>query len=391
MHLGVCGSVAAYKAASLARDFQDNSLRVTVTLTEAGARFISPLTFGAIGAEHVYQPMFASDDDPFAHLEPGASADVLLIAPASADMLGKLACGLADDMLSCQALAFAGPLLLAPAMNPRMWASAAVRENWAKLLARGAVGIAPDTGTMACGESGQGRLAGPEGISAQVLRALAPQDLAGRKVLVTLGPTREFWDGARFWSNPSTGLMGAAMAMAAWLRGAEVRVVSGPVSWWFPPDVQLTRVVSAAQMFEACLDIWPGCDMCAATAAVSDFSPVPFGEEKFKKDPAGASVPRIELTPTRDVLAAMGEAKRPGQFVIGFAAETGDLAVSAKAKLARKHCDIVAGNLINQDQAGFAAPTNRLLVVDAGGGEQSWPLVSKTENAWKLWDLAESL
>jgi len=391
VHLGVCGSIAAYKAAGLVRDFLDNNLRVTVTLTEAGGRFITPLTFASLGAEQVYAPMFDSRDEPFGHLEPGAGADAMLIAPASANTLGKIAHGLADDMLSCQAMAYSGPLLLAPAMNQRMWASAAVRENWAKLLARGAIGIEPETGPMACGETGQGRLAGAERINALTLKSLAPKDLLGRKVLVTLGPTREFWDGARFWSNPSTGLMGAAMAMAAWLRGAEVRVVSGPVSWWFPPDVRVTSVVSAAQMFEACLEIWPGCDICAATAAVSDFSPVPFGGEKFKKDPDGRNLPRIELAATRDILRAMGETKREDQFLIGFAAETNDLAASAKAKLERKHCDIVAGNLINQDRAGFAASTNRLLVVDARGGEQAWPLVSKTENAWKLWDLAVSL
>ncbi|MBF0480537.1 MAG: bifunctional phosphopantothenoylcysteine decarboxylase/phosphopantothenate--cysteine ligase CoaBC [Desulfovibrionaceae bacterium] len=391
VHLGVCGSIAAYKAAGLVRDFLDNSLRVTVTPTEAASRFITPLTFASLGAARVYGPMFGSGGEAFDHLEPGAAAGAMLIAPASANMLGKIACGLADDMLSCQAMAFDGPLLVAPAMNPRMWASAAVRENWARLLARGVAGIEPETGPMACGDTGQGRLASAELISASTLRSLAQKDLSGRKILVTLGPTREFWDAARFWSNPSTGLMGAAMAMAAWLRGAEVQVVSGPVSWWFPPDVQVTRVVGAAQMFDACMDLWPGCDACAATAAVSDFSPAPYGSQKFKKDPDGCGVPRIELSATRDILLAMGQSKRDDQLLIGFAAETGDVAVAAKEKLIRKRCDIVAGNPINQDQAGFAAQTNRLVVVDAKGGEQSWPLLPKTEHAWKLWDLALSL
>ncbi|MDE5879256.1 MAG: bifunctional phosphopantothenoylcysteine decarboxylase/phosphopantothenate--cysteine ligase CoaBC, partial [Desulfovibrio sp.] len=222
LHLGVSGSVACYKAVELLRAWRRLDMEVSATLTAGAQEFVRPLLFASLGASPVYGGMFEPGQDVFAHLEPGRSADAMIVAPASAGLLSRLATGAASDMLSAQALAFAGPLLVAPAMNPRMWAHAATQENVARLRARGVTVVGPDTGAAACGDQGQGRLAGLSAIFLAALRALAPQDMAALRVLVTLGPTREPWDGVRYWSNPSSGRMGAALAACAWLRGATV-------------------------------------------------------------------------------------------------------------------------------------------------------------------------
>ena len=292
IHLGVTGSIAAYKSLGLLRRLLATGASVGVTLTAAAAQFVTPLSFAALGADPVRSDMFAPEAAQFAHLGPAQAAHVLAVVPATADILARLAHGLADDLLSCQALAFEGPIVVAPAMNPRLWRAAATQANWQTLLARGVVAVPPDCGEMACGESGQGRLAGEDAIFTAILKTLTPQDLAGKRVLVSLGPTREYFDAARFWSNPSTGRMGACLALAAWLRGAAVTVVSGPVSWWFPADVTVVPVTSAAQMYAACLDAWPVSDVAVMAAAVADFSPVPHpGGGKFKKDAAADGPP----------------------------------------------------------------------------------------------------
>lgn len=386
VHLGVTGSVAAFKAISLLRQLHASGAGVGATLTQAACRFVTPLSFEALGADPVYTDMFAPEAANFAHLAPAQSADLLAIIPATANTMARLAHGLAEDLLSCQALAFDGPILVAPAMNPRLWNAPATKANWQTLLSRGVIGIAPDCGDMACGESGQGRLAEDIRIQTAVLKALTPQDMAGRKVLVSLGPTREFFDAARFWSNPSTGLMGACLAMAAWLRGADVTVVSGPVSWWFPEDVRVIPVTSAAQMFDACCDVWGQSDIGVMTAAVADFAPVPHpGGGKFKKDQAGDQSPFV-FSPTRDILAAMGQAKRSEQTLVGFCAETDDLLANAQGKLARKRCDVIVANPIGRLDAGFASEKNEALVLAADGRQETWQAMPKTEMAWKIWD-----
>jgi len=386
VHLGVTGSVAAFKALSLARRLLAAGAGVTVTLTPAACRFVTPLSFEALGASPVRADMFSPDSARFAHLEPAQTADCLAVVPATADFLARLSLGLADDLLACQALAFEGPVVVAPAMNPRLWRAAPTQEHFARLIARGVIGVLPDFGLMACGETGQGRLAREEAVFAAILRAITPQDLAGKRVLVSLGPTREYFDAARFWSNPSTGFMGACLAMAAWLRGAAVTVVSGPVSWWFPEEVPVVRVTSAAEMAEACLDCWPRTDIAAMTAAVADFSPEPYaGGGKFKKDTADGA-PLVVLRPTRDILAAMGETKQPRQRLIGFCAETDHLVEHAAAKRQRKNCDLMVANPIGRDGTGFAAATNEAVVLDAAGRQETWPSLAKTEMAWKIWD-----
>jgi len=390
IHLGITGSVAAFKALSLARRLLATGAGVTATLTPAACRFVTPLSFEALGASPVRTDMFSPDSARFAHLEPAQQADCLAVVPATADFLARLSLGLADDLLACQALAFEGPVVVAPAMNPRLWRAAPTQEHFARLLARGVIGVLPDCGVMACGETGQGRLAREEAIFAAILRTVTPQDLAGKRILVSLGPTREYFDAARFWSNPSTGFMGACLAMAAWLRGATVSVVSGPVSWWFPEDIPVVRVTAAAEMAAACLDLWPRMDIAAMTAAVADFSPAPWTGGKYKKDAAGG-VPPVVLRPTQDILAAMGGGKRPGQRLIGFCAETDHLVENAAAKLARKRCDLMVANPIGHDGAGFAAATNEAVVLDVAGHQETWPSLAKTEMAWKIWDCLNRL
>lgn len=384
VHLGVTGSIAAYKALDLLRFLHNLDLRISATITQAGTRFVTPLSLKALGAEPVYESMFDPSFASFGHLDP-QQADVLAVVPATANILGKMACGIGDDMLSSQILAFPGPVVAAPAMNPLMWANPVVQKNWKKLLDRGVHGVEPDSGKVACGDIGKGRLAPLSSITAYVLRALAPQDMSGVNVLVGLGPTREHWDAVRFWSNPSTGLMGACLAMAAWLRGANVQVVEGPVSIDLPFSIIRTKVATAAQMREAMLDHWPTADYCCMTAAVADFTPVPYGNSKFKKSDSKDGL-TIEFKPTDDILAEMGSRKRPGQKLLGFAAETTDLEGEGRRKLESKNLDLLAANPVREPESGFVSPTNRVTVIDRTGRVESWPVLPKTEVAWRLWD-----
>ena len=392
VHLGVCGSVAAYRAPDLLRWWRKAQMGVSVTLTPAARRFIAPLTFEALGAAPVYGDMFTTDG-PFGHLEPGQTAQVMVIAPASAAMLARLAHGAADEMLACQALAFDGPLVVAPAMNPRMWANPATQANVDILRTRGVRVVAPDIGGTACGDEGQGRLADLREIWIASLRALAPQDMQGMRVMVTLGPTREPWDAVRFWTNPSTGTMGAALALAAWLRGAHVEAVCGPCvggAPWLPQGIRVHGVGTAAQMLEAAQSLWPGMDAGIFSAAVADFSPEPFAggcAKKFKKadSATGFSLP---FRPNADILKTLAACKKPDQKILGFAAETAPdmttLAEAVRVKLYSKGADIIAGNRIGEAGSGFAAPTNTMLVLDRNGHEEQWPSMSKADVAWRL-------
>lgn len=439
LHLGVCGSVAAYRGPDLVRMWHDAGIHVSATLTPSAARFITPLTFEALGASPVYGDMFgeAKGMGPFDHLEPGQTSHAMVIAPASADTIARLANGMADTMLSCQALAFRTPLVIAPAMNPAMWHNAATQANIATLRARGHSIIEPACGRTACLEEGQGRLADLRLIYAHGLRALAPQDMAGQKVMVTLGPTQERWDGVRYWTNPSTGIMGASLAMAAWLRGAEVHAICGPKTPWLPegavsagqsqsgssPDASALKgpslirynVSSANEMFAVAQSIWQNMNVGIFTAAVADFSPVPHGAEKFKKD---SVAPRAEaqaqentcdsahgnearnkvsasdahndggfairFTPNRDILATLGNAKQAGQKVVGFAAETSNLFASMQGKLQRKNADMIVGNLVGGPHAGFGSASNVVHILDAKGMSRELEQQSKPDVAWSI-------
>ncbi|QGY39512.1 bifunctional phosphopantothenoylcysteine decarboxylase/phosphopantothenate--cysteine ligase CoaBC [Pseudodesulfovibrio cashew] len=387
VHLGVCGSIAAYRALDLVRAFLDADCMVSATVTDAAARFVTPLSFEGLGASPVYTGMFdaaTERESAFGHLEPGQTCEVMVIAPASANTIAKLANGLADDMLSCQALAFAGPKVVAPAMNPRMWANPVTRRNWDMLEKLGFIGVVPETGKVACGDTGTGRLAPVEEIFLAGLKALSPQDLNGKRVMVTLGPTREPWDAVRFWSNPSSGTMGACMAMAAYLRGAEVTVVAGPTALSFPSGMSVVQVQTAQQMNAACQDLWPSMDVACATAAVADFRPVLYGPDKFKKEQGDGL--HVDFVPNPDILKGLGVSKQGYQRLIGFAAETRNIKSEASRKLKSKNLDLIAANDVSREGSGFGTATNQMYILDKAGRQESWPKLPKTEVAWRLWD-----
>ena len=391
LHLGVCGSVAAYKAAELLRTYQRAGFHVSVTVTPSAVKFISPLTFEALGATRVYTHMFGQDEGTsFAHLEPGAMADCFVLAPLSASTMARLVAGQADELLAAQALAFEGPLVLAPAMNPRMWGHPATQHNRMVLEERGAHFVQPDQGTVACGDVGAGKLAHLSNIYLATLKALAPQDLAGTTVVITLGPTREQWDGVRYWTNPSTGKMGTALAVAAWLRGATVHAITGPGVGSLPQGIHQYGVTSARQMFDQANSLWDEANIGIFTAAVADFSPEPFGASKFKKS-SSANGFSINFTPNADILATLAGRKQSHQRVLGFAAETDNLAVNVQDKLIRKHCDIVAGNLIGVEGSGFGANTNKMIIADKNGVTEEYSSITKNEAAWRLLDWLLSL
>ncbi|MGE4441016.1 MAG: bifunctional phosphopantothenoylcysteine decarboxylase/phosphopantothenate--cysteine ligase CoaBC [Desulfomicrobium sp.] len=381
IHLGVTGSIAAYKALDLTRAFLHLHLQVGATLTASAQKFVTELSFSALGAEPLYTGMFASGAN-FDHLEPSV-ADAFIIAPATANILAKMAHGLADDLLSCQILAFPGPVLVAPAMNPRMWSAPATRHNWELLGARGVIRIEPDCGNVACGDTGQGRLAPMDEIFVRTLAALSPQDLRGKRVMLTLGPTREYFDKARFWSNPSSGTMGAAIAIAAALRGAEVTAITGPVDIRLPSMIKKIPVITARDMFQAASDIFPSQDIGCFTAAVADYRPPACPSGKYKKNGQPLSI-SFETNP--DILATLSCAKKTGQQTIGFAAEAQDLERNAALKLDKKNLDLIVANPIDETGSGFASVTNRVVVMDRYGRKESWPQLPKTEIAWRIWD-----
>jgi phosphopantothenoylcysteine decarboxylase/phosphopantothenate--cysteine ligase len=378
VHLGVCGSIAAYRAPDILRNLKSADIACGVTLTPSAARFIAPLTFRALDASPVYAAMFDEHGSPFAHLEPGQQAQAMLIAPASATTIARLAAGLADELLAAQALAFAGPLILAPAMNPKMWGHAATMANIDALRGRGVVIVPPARGHTACGEQGQGRLAALDDIHLAVLRALAPQDLAGRRILITMGPTREYWDDLRHWTNASSGVMGACLAVAAWLRGAAVDAVCGPGCPWLPDGVVRHDVVTAGQMMERAAALWDEADTGIFAAAVADFRPEAHDGGKFKKDAAPEGFV-VRFTPTADILASLAAKKRPQQTIVAFAAESDNLEQSVRDKLQRKNADLILGNLIAD---GFGTSRNTTLVLDRNGRMRHWIDQPKATIAW---------
>ncbi len=389
LHLGVCGSIAAFRALDLLRWWKSNHMHVSVTLSEAAQKFVTPLSFEALGASAVYTDMWGKENI-FAHLEPGQLCKAMVIAPATASTIAQLAMGHAHTLLSCQALAFDGPLIIAPAMNPRMWSNVATQENIGILRSRNVQIITPDVGSTACGDEGQGRLANLGHIWIEAIKAITPKDMQGIKLMLTLGPTREKWDAVRYWSNPSTGSMGAALAISAWLRGAEVHAICGPVlekHCYLPPEIKRYDVVSAQEMYKAAKDIWPLMDAGIFTAAVADFSPQnthTSQDEKFKKHHSATGL-NIDFSPNIDILRTLCQDKKSTQKVMGFAAETtNDLLKAVREKLKNKGADILVGNNINQAHAGFASPTNEVVVVDKLGREESWPILSKMNVAWRL-------
>ena len=387
--LGVCGGIAAYKAAEVLRGFQAAGYDVHACLTEAATRFVQPLTFAALSGRPVTHGRLTGETDAdMAHVEVTRDAALFVVAPATANALAKFAAGLADDWLSTHVLANEAPLLLAPAMNQRMWKHPAVQENLRRLEARGAVVVPPGDGDLACGEVGPGRLADPEEI---VRRGLAlierGRSLHGRTVLVTSGPTLEDLDDARFLSNRSSGKMGHAVAAEAARRGARVILVSGPVHVGDPPGCEVVRVRSAADMAREVRAVIAETDVAFFAAAVADFRPVRV-PGKLRRGERERLVLELERTP--DVLAE-SVASKSGAILVGFAAEVGDVLAAGRAKLARKGCDLLVVNRVDGPQPAFEADDNEVVLLAAGGKPVRIPRAAKSVVAARLLDAAEAL
>jgi len=384
--LGLSGGIACYKAAELCRALVKQGATVQVVMTEAAAQFITPVTMQALSNRPVFVSQWdAREPNNMAHINLSREADLMLIAPASADFMAKLLHGRADDLLSLMCLARPlerVPLLLAPAMNREMWSHPATQRNMAQLRADGAQVLGVGQGEQACGETGDGRMLEPEELLLEVISALAPKPLLGKHVLVSAGPTFEAIDPVRGITNLSSGKMGFALAQAAALAGAQVTLVAGPVSLATPHGVNRTNVRSALEMHAAVMAALPRADVFIATAAVADWRPEQAATQKIKKDGSG-HMPAMQWTENPDILAeaaAVERARKGDLFCVGFAAESQDLLAHAKAKLARKKVPLIVGN-IGVDT--FGADDNALLLVDASGAAE-WPRAPKTELAQRL-------
>lgn len=381
--LGVTGGIAAYKSVELLRLLVKEGAAVRVIMTANAGHFVGPMTFEALSRQRVCRTLFETTDEAAVqHIHWAQEADAVVIAPATANIIGKLAAGIADDALSTFMLAVTCPVLVCPAMNSDMYASQAVQRNLRTLKESGYVILDPDAGELACGTTGPGRLPDPPVILDAVLGLFAPKDYQGRNVLITAGPTREAIDPVRFISNPSSGKMGYAIARAAAMRGASVTLVSGPTALPPPPNARLIAVTSAAEMAAAVLAEMDHQHVIIKTAAVADFRPVSVSNLKVKKEQAQLT---LALERTQDILKAVGERKQ-NQILVGFAAETHDLEKSATGKLKAKHLDLIVANLIGAPDAGFCADTNRATLYFKDGTNEQVELMPKAELAHLLLD-----
>ena len=385
--LGVTGGIAAYKAAELARELQRAGAEVQPLLTSSGERMVSRATFAALTGRPVPASVW---DDPAAvtHVDLARWGQVLVVAPATAHTLARLAAGLADDLLTNVALAFGGPVVVAPAMHTEMWEHPATRANIATLEARGARVVPPASGPLTSGDVGPGRLAELDDLVAGVAAALAPErSLAGVRVLVSLGGTREPLDPVRYLGNRSSGRMGAAIVAEAVVRGAEVTAVAAATTVDPPAGARVVRVETAQQLYDAVLTDADAQDVLVMAAAVADFRPKRVAEGKLKKD---QGVPEVVLEPTPDTLAELGRRRRPGQVLVGFAAETGDHLAGARRKLQAKHLDLVVLNHVEGAHSAFGADDADAYLVDADTVEEL-PRTSKAAIAARLLDRVETL
>jgi phosphopantothenoylcysteine decarboxylase/phosphopantothenate--cysteine ligase len=381
--LGVSGSIAAYKAVDILRRLREQGGEVNVVMTKNAARFVSRLTFEALSGKPVFWDEFQeAERKGIGHIDITAGLDLAIVAPATANIIGKIASGIADDALTTALMATACPLIIAPAMNDRMYRNAVVQKNIAFLKEQGIRFVEPDTGPLACGTTGQGRLAEIENIVQTVSSALSARDLAGITVLVTAGPTRESIDAVRFISNPSTGKMGYAIAEAARDRGASVILISGPTAIAPPAGVTLISVQSASDMHKAVMDHMEGTQVVVMAAAVSDFKPTFSSDRKIKKHEAPTM---INLERTEDILSAV--AKSPGKkLLVGFAAETDNVLDNAIQKLRSKNLDMIVVNDLMKKGAGFGTDTNAVIIIDRAGVRAELPLMPKREIARRIID-----
>jgi len=384
--LGVTGGIAAYKSAILARLLTSAGADVTCVLTEAATRFVGADTFSALTGNPAHTSLWDRPGEVL-HVRLAHEADVAVVAPATANVIAKLAHGLADDLLTSTLLEFAGSLVLAPAMHAGMWEAAATRANVEALLARGAVLVGPVEGPLAHGDEGMGRMSEPEEILAAVTGAIRPRDLEGRRVVITAGPTHEPIDPVRFVGNRSSGKMGVAIAAEAGARGAEVTLVLGPDTVPPPPGVSVVRVETAQQMHDAVLFAADRADVLVMAAAVADFRPKATAEAKLKKDDG---IPELVLEPTPDILRDLGERKGE-RVLVGFAAETQDVEEAGRRKLEGKHLDLLVANLVGRDGTGFGSDTNEATILAADGDDEPMRTWTKRELAAAVCDRVVAL
>ena len=383
--LGVSAGISIYKACDLVRRLRERGCEVRVVMTGHASQMVAPVTFQALSGNAVITDLFAGAGDPsIAHIELAKWEELLLVAPATANALGKFARGIADDFLSTHYLASTAPVLMAPAMNGAMWRHPAVQENLGILEGRGHLILQPGRGSLACGDVDDGRLPEPAAIAEEALRLLSVTgDLAGVKVLVTAGPTREPLDPVRYLTNRSSGKMGYAVAREAERRGAQVTLVSGPTALDPVRGAAFVPVVTAAQMEAVVREHFPHCDILVMAAAVADYRLASALPEKRKKSAGGWA---LALEPTADILSGLKALRRPGQFVCGFAAETEEVKANARRKLAEKGLDLIAANDVSREGTGFDSDRNALTLLWPDGSEDRVPEASKAQCAQALWD-----
>jgi phosphopantothenoylcysteine decarboxylase/phosphopantothenate--cysteine ligase len=386
--LGVTGGIAAYKAAEVARRLICAGARVKVVMTASAQEFVGPLTFQALTGQKVATAMFGPESDPLEHVALGQEVDAIVIAPATANVIGKLAAGLGDDLLTTVMLAATKPVLLCPAMNVEMWANPVVQENLARLKGRGFMIMEPASGALACGAVGLGRLPEPDLIVEACGRLLCTPDLAGRQVLVTAGPTHEDFDPVRFLTNRSSGKQGYALAKVAWRRGAKVTLVSGPANLAAPYGVKCLQVRSALDMLNAVNEHFPQADVLLMAAAVGDYRPTQAEIRKIKRGVAEEL--QFHLTQNPDILKHVASLKTH-QIMVGFAAETHDLEAEARRKMREKHLDLIVANDVNRPDSGFQVDTNEVTLIPAEGEPLVLPLMSKEAVADRILDRVVAL
>lgn len=387
--LGISGGIAAYKTAYLASALVKLHASVEVIMTENATKFIAPLTFEQLTGNRVMVDTFDRNfTHQVEHIALADRTDLVIIAPATANVCAKLAHGLADDMLTTTVLACTCPKLIAPSMNTNMFENPITQDNLKTLASYGFKVISPASGRLACGAVGAGKLPEPDTLLQHILKEIAfPHDLSGKKVLVTAGPTRESLDPVRYLSNHSSGKMGYAIAKSAMLRGADVTLVSGPTSIEKPPFVNVIDVVSAEDMFNAVKSDYSDCDYIFKAAAVADYTPETFSDNKIKKKDSDLSIP---VKRTKDILGWLGEHRSHEQVICGFSMETKDLMENSTAKLKKKNADMICANNLKTSGAGFGTDTNVITVITANGNTEL-PLMSKEDAAMRIIDIAVSL
>ena len=385
--LGVTGGIAAYKAAELVRLLVGAGVQVQVVMTRSASEFVTPLTFQALSGTPVRTALFGPGANPLEHIALAQEVDALVIAPATANCLAKLAMGIGDDLLTTLVLAATKPILVCPAMNVKMYENSVVQENLKLLRRRGFHIVDPEAGAMACGAYGPGRLPEPAAIVEALAAVLSPQDLQGYRFLISAGPTHEDLDPVRFLSNRSTGKMGYALARMAWRRGASVCLISGPSALAAPLGVEQVLVRSALEMQQALNSRFPHSDALIMSAAVSDYRPAGFATQKIKR---GGDEVLVKLMHNPDILASLGTAKGK-QVMVGFAAETQELVRHAQEKLARKNLDLIVANDVSAPDSGFAVDTNQVTLIHRSGTVESLPLLSKEEVAERVLDQIAAL